>query len=72
LEFWRRMVWVGHGNPRLAQRKPDRKGRLRVGSAACEYAVSRRYELRDIAVAQADFLEKRHVGKMVLVPPPLC
>jgi NADPH:quinone reductase-like Zn-dependent oxidoreductase len=28
------------------------------------------YPLADIATAQRDFLEKRHVGKLVLIPPP--
>jgi NADPH:quinone reductase-like Zn-dependent oxidoreductase len=29
------------------------------------------YPLKEIAVAQRDFLGKRHVGKIVVVPPPL-
>jgi NADPH:quinone reductase-like Zn-dependent oxidoreductase len=32
--------------------------------------VARTYPLERIAEAQAEFLEKRHVGKLVLVPPP--
>ena len=31
--------------------------------------VSREYALQDIAAAQEDFLSKRHVGKIILVPP---
>lgn len=31
--------------------------------------LERTYPLRDIAVAQRDFLEKRHVGNLVLIPP---
>jgi len=31
--------------------------------------VARQYPLRDIAVAQEEFLAKKHVGKIVLVPP---
>jgi NADPH:quinone reductase-like Zn-dependent oxidoreductase len=33
--------------------------------------VAATYPLNEIAQAQADFVEKRHVGKLVLVPPPL-
>ena len=33
--------------------------------------VSREYALQDIAAAQEDFLSKRHVGKIILVPPVL-
>ena len=32
--------------------------------------VSRQYPLRDIVAAQEDFLSKKHVGKIILVPPP--
>lgn len=31
--------------------------------------VAQTYRLRDIAQAQQDFLEKRHTGKLVLIPP---
>ncbi|WEL89215.1 zinc-binding dehydrogenase [Pseudomonas sp. CBSPCBW29] len=31
--------------------------------------VSKHYSLSDIALAQEDFLSKKHVGKLVLVPP---
>jgi NADPH:quinone reductase-like Zn-dependent oxidoreductase len=31
--------------------------------------VARQYPLRDIAVAQEEFLAKKHVGKIVLIPP---
>jgi len=31
--------------------------------------VSKTYPLRDIALAQEDFLSKRHPGKLVLIPP---
>ncbi|HSF96524.1 MAG TPA: alcohol dehydrogenase family protein, partial [Thermohalobaculum sp.] len=31
--------------------------------------VARTYPLRDIAVAQQDFMAKRHTGKLVLIPP---
>ncbi|WP_439870408.1 alcohol dehydrogenase family protein [Pseudomonas syringae] len=31
--------------------------------------VSKHYSLTDIALAQEDFLSKKHVGKLVLVPP---
>ena len=33
--------------------------------------VAKTYPLRDIAQAQADFLEKKHTGKLVLIPPQL-
>jgi NADPH:quinone reductase-like Zn-dependent oxidoreductase len=33
--------------------------------------VARTYRLDEIARAQADFLKKEHVGKLVLVPPPV-
>ncbi len=33
--------------------------------------VSRQYPLRDIVLAQEDFLSKKHVGKILLVPTPL-
>ena len=33
--------------------------------------VSTIYPLEDIARAQADFLTKQHVGKLVLIPPPV-
>ena len=33
--------------------------------------VARTYPLRDIALAQADFLAKKHTGKLVLIPPPV-
>ena len=33
--------------------------------------VARTYRLDEIARAQADFLKKDHVGKLVLVPPPV-
>ncbi|GAA0787993.1 alcohol dehydrogenase [Roseibium denhamense] len=33
--------------------------------------VARTYPLRDIALAQADFLAKEHTGKLVLIPPPV-
>jgi len=32
--------------------------------------VAKVFPLADIAAAQAEFLEKRHAGKLVLVPPP--
>jgi NADPH:quinone reductase-like Zn-dependent oxidoreductase len=32
--------------------------------------VARTFPLEDIAAAQREFLEKRHVGKFVLIPPP--
>jgi NADPH:quinone reductase-like Zn-dependent oxidoreductase len=31
--------------------------------------VAKHYPLRDIAAAQAEFLSKKHVGKIVLIPP---
>jgi len=31
--------------------------------------VARSFPLRDIVLAQQEFLEKRHVGKLVLIPP---
>lgn len=31
--------------------------------------IAKHYPLRDIAVAQEDFLSKNHVGKIVLIPP---
>ena len=31
--------------------------------------VARKFELREIASAQAEFLQKRHFGNFVLVPP---
>ena len=33
--------------------------------------VAATFPLSDIAIAQAEFLSKRHVGKIVLVPPPV-
>ena len=33
--------------------------------------VARTYPLAEIAQAQTDFLDKRHVGKLVLIPPPI-
>jgi NADPH:quinone reductase-like Zn-dependent oxidoreductase len=33
--------------------------------------VSGTYALADIRRAQEDFLSKKHVGKLVLIPPPL-
>jgi NADPH:quinone reductase-like Zn-dependent oxidoreductase len=33
--------------------------------------VARTFALADIAAAQKEFLEKRHVGKFVLLPPPV-
>ena len=33
--------------------------------------VSGTYPLSDIHRAQEDFLQKKHVGKLVLVPPPV-
>ncbi len=33
--------------------------------------VAATYPLADIALAQADFIDKKHVGKLVLVPPPV-
>ncbi len=33
--------------------------------------VSQTYPLADIVAAQKDFMAKRHVGKLVLIPPPL-
>jgi len=34
-------------------------------------SVAATFPLADIATAQAEFLTKRHVGKIVLVPPPI-
>lgn len=31
--------------------------------------VAKQYSLQDIAVAQAEFLSKKHIGKIVLIPP---
>ena len=31
--------------------------------------VARQYPLRDIVLAQEEFLAKKHVGKIVLIPP---
>jgi NADPH:quinone reductase-like Zn-dependent oxidoreductase len=33
--------------------------------------VARTYPLEQMAEAQREFLEKKHVGKFVLIPPPL-
>jgi NADPH:quinone reductase-like Zn-dependent oxidoreductase len=33
--------------------------------------VAKTYPLKDIKQAQMDFLEKKHTGKLVLIPPPL-
>ncbi|MGH3312573.1 MAG: zinc-binding dehydrogenase [Streptomyces sp.] len=45
-----------------------------LAAAAVEGAivprVAARYELRDIHAAQADFLKRTHVGKVVLIPGP--
>lgn len=48
---------------------PDLIGYLERGEI--RPIVSRRYPLRDIVAAQEDFLSKRHVGKIVLEPPPV-
>jgi NADPH:quinone reductase-like Zn-dependent oxidoreductase len=34
--------------------------------------VTATYRLADITRAQADFIAKKHVGKLVLIPPPAC
>jgi NADPH:quinone reductase-like Zn-dependent oxidoreductase len=47
---------------------PDLVGYLERGEI--RPLVSRQYPLREIVAAQEDFLSKRHVGKIVLVPPP--
>ena len=51
-----------------AQVFPDLIGYLERGEI--RPLVSRRYPLLDIVAAQEDFLSKKHVGKVVLVPPP--
>ena len=48
---------------------PDLVGYLERGEI--RPVVSRQYPLREIEAAQQDFLSKRHVGKIVLVPPPV-
>ncbi len=40
-----------------------------VAAGAVTPAVAKTYPLRDIREAQQDFLEKRHVGSLVLLPP---
>jgi len=40
-----------------------------IESSRIRPLVSKVYPLRDITQAQADFVEKRHTGKLVLVPP---
>ncbi|MFD7297862.1 alcohol dehydrogenase family protein [Streptomyces sp. NPDC059897] len=42
-----------------------------IESGEIRPVVSRVYPLREIAHAQEDFLAKRHLGKLVLVPPPV-
>ncbi len=46
---------------------PDLVGYLERGEI--KPIVARQYPLRDIAIAQEEFLSKRHVGKIVLIPP---
>ncbi len=52
-----------------AQVFPDLVGYLEMGEI--KPVVARQYPLRDIALAQEEFLSKRHVGKIVLVPPAI-
>ena len=33
--------------------------------------VAKTYPLKDIAIAQEDFLAKKFTGKLVLIPPPV-
>ena len=33
--------------------------------------VAKTYDLKEISKAQKDFLEKKYVGKLVLIPPQL-
>ncbi len=40
-----------------------------IESGEIKPIVARQYPLRDIALAQEEFLAKRHVGKIVLIPP---
>lgn len=48
---------------------PDLIGHLERGEI--KPVIARRYALRDIAAAQEDFLSKAHIGKIVLIPPPI-
>ena len=47
---------------------PDLVGYLQRGEI--RPLISRQYPLPDIVAAQQDFLSKKHVGKIILVPPP--
>lgn len=40
-----------------------------IESGEIRPVVARTYPLRDIALAQTDFLAKKHTGKLVLIPP---
>ena len=40
-----------------------------INAAVLRPVIAATYPLRDIALAQADFLSKRHPGKIVLLPP---
>jgi NADPH:quinone reductase-like Zn-dependent oxidoreductase len=40
-----------------------------IESGEIKPIVARQYPLRDIALAQEEFLAKKHVGKIVLIPP---
>lgn len=48
---------------------PDLIGYLERGEI--RPLVSKQYALREIVAAQEDFLSKKHVGKIILVPPPV-
>lgn len=48
---------------------PDLIGYLKRGEI--RPLVSKQYALHDIVAAQEDFLSKKHVGKIILVPPPV-
>ena len=49
-----------------AQVFPDLVGYIERGEI--KPIVAKQYPLRDIAIAQAEFLSKKHVGKIVLIP----
>jgi NADPH:quinone reductase-like Zn-dependent oxidoreductase len=48
---------------------PDLVGYIERGEI--KPIVAKQYPLRDIAIAQEEFLSKKHVGKIVLIPPAI-
>jgi NADPH:quinone reductase-like Zn-dependent oxidoreductase len=72
------VLLTGHGGlDRLEYRTDGRASVDVVFESLVEYVergevrpvVSRTYPLADITHAQRDFLEKEHIGELVLIPP---